>query len=160
MILGRRWRRHILPVGVLVVLSCGRADAQPTFAVGADVTFYGDNTEFRNPFREGETIFGAALRLSAISEVSDRIAITIGAFGNQRFGSDDGFELVRPILSLTVSGRRSRFVFGTFPVRSPETLSGPDLDGPIGCCRRSSARRWRSIAPTRPDCSGRSTAPG
>jgi hypothetical protein len=125
-----RWRRHILPVGLFVLLSCGTADAQPSLALGADVTFYGDNTEFRNPFREGETIFGAALRLSAISEVSDRIAITIGAFGNQRFGSDDGFELVRPILSLTVSGRRSRFVFGTFPVRSPETLSGPDLDGP------------------------------
>ena len=124
------------------------------------MTFYGDNTEFRNPFREGETIFGAALRLSAISEVSDRIAITIGAFGNQRFGSDDAFELVRPILTLTVNGRRSRFVFGTFPVRPPESLSGPDLDGPHRCCRRSSGRRWRSIGPTRPDCSGRSTAPG
>src|SRR5262245_5010110 len=106
-ILCRRSRRHIPVVGLLVLLSCGTADAQPSLAIGADVTFYGDNTEFRNPFREGETIFGAALRLSAISEVTDRIAITIGAFGNQRFGSDDAFELVRPILALTVSGQRS-----------------------------------------------------
>jgi hypothetical protein len=129
-ILCRRSRRHLPRVGLLVLLSCGTADAQPSLAIGTDVTFYGDNTEFRNPFREGETIFGAALRLSAISEVTDRIAITIGAFGNQRFGSDDAFELVRPILALTVSGRRSRFVFGTFPLRPPESLSGPDLDGP------------------------------
>jgi hypothetical protein len=113
-----------------MIVFSSAARAQPAVTLGADVTFYGDNTEFRNPFREGETIFGAALRVAAISEVTNRIAITIGAFGNQRFGSEDAFEIVRPVLALTVTGARSRFVFGTFPVRPPETLSGPDLDGP------------------------------
>jgi hypothetical protein len=127
---GHRGRWPVLRAGLLVILSCGTANAQPGLTVGADATFYGDNTEFRNPFREGETIFGAALRIAAISEVSDRIAITIGAFGNQRFGSDEAFELVRPVLTLAIRGRRSQFVFGTFPVRAPDTLSGPDLDGP------------------------------
>jgi hypothetical protein len=126
----RRWRLHSSLASVLLVFSCSTAHAQPTLLLGADLTFYGDNTEFRNPFREGETIFGAALQLAAISEVTDGIAITIGAFGNQRFGSEDAFELVRPVLALTIRGRRSRFVFGSFPARPPESMSGPDLDGP------------------------------
>jgi hypothetical protein len=130
----RRWRLNSsCPLALLigVVFSSG-ANAQPAVTLGADLIFYGDNTEFRNPFREGETIFGAALRLAAVSEVDDRIAITIGAFGNHRFGSERAFELVRPVLALTVSGQRSRFVLGTFAPRRPETTSGPDLDGPHG----------------------------
>ena len=81
--------------------------------VQTDLLFYGDNTEFRNPFREGETIFGAALRVAGVVDLNDRVRLSIGAFGNQRFGSDTSFEQVRPVLSLTVRGKRSSFIFGT-----------------------------------------------
>ncbi|MGH8639870.1 MAG: hypothetical protein ACREUZ_22315 [Burkholderiales bacterium] len=113
--------------------------AQEALTVGANVIFYGDNTEFRNPFREGETIFGAAARLDGRIEMTDTVGLTLGVFGNQRFGSDDAFELVRPILAMIVTGKRSSFVFGTFPsffepARSPRPgrLSGPDRTGPHG----------------------------
>src|SRR5215213_9907971 len=50
------------------VLTLGCGGWSPAFAqqhglsVAAKVLFYGDNTEFRNSFREGETLFGAAAR--------------------------------------------------------------------------------------------------
>lgn len=106
--------------------------AQDTLAIGANVLFYGDNTEFRNPFREGETIFGAATRLTVAAGLGDRTTLTLGALANQRFGSDDAFELVRPIVSLEVRGHRSAFIVGTFPPRAEAAVRGPDLGGPHG----------------------------
>ena len=91
---------------------------------------YGDNTEFRNPFREGETILGAAIRVAGVIDLNDRVKVSIGAFGNQRFGSEDSFEQVRPVLSLSVRGQRSAFVFGTLTAPNPDTPLGPDHDGP------------------------------
>jgi hypothetical protein len=91
---------------------------------------YGDNTEFRNPFREGETIFGAAVRAALDVTLSPRVTISLGAFGNQRFGSDKAFEQVRPVIALTTTGRRSTFVFGAFPGMTARTPIGPDRGGP------------------------------
>jgi hypothetical protein len=108
------------------------ASAQQGLTAGADVMFYGDNTEFHNPFREGETLFGAAARLDAGVELSDTVTLALGVFANQRFGSDDAFELVRPILSITVKGRRSRFVFGTLVTPRVGDPAGPDNAGPHG----------------------------
>ncbi len=93
---------------------------------------YGDNTEFRNPFREGETIFGAAVWMLADVDVNDRVTIALGGFGNLRFGSDDAFELVRPIVSLDVHGRRSSFVFGTLRAPRTDRPMGPDRMGAHG----------------------------
>ena len=106
------------------------ARAQEHVALGADVLLYGDNTEFRNPFREGETIFGAAARVTANIEMNPRTTLTLGVLGNQRFGSDDAFELVRPVIALSVKGTRSSFVFGVFPARRSDAPPGPDLGGP------------------------------
>jgi hypothetical protein len=106
--------------------------AQEHVALGTDVLLYGDNTEFRNPFREGETIFGAAARVTANLELNPRTTVTLGVVGNQRFGSDDAFELVRPVIALTVTGARSTFVFGAFPARRADAPQGPDLGGPHG----------------------------
>src|SRR5688572_8181352 len=61
------------------------ARAGQGLVLGADVIFYGDNTEFRNPFREGETIFGAAARLDGRVEISESVTLSLGVFGNQRF---------------------------------------------------------------------------
>jgi hypothetical protein len=106
--------------------------AQEHVTLRSDILFYGDNTEFRNPFREGETLFGTALRVSAVFDVNDRVRVTLGAFGNLRFGGDDAFEQVRPVVTLEVIGRRSSFVFGTLPPASVGTPPGPDRTGPHG----------------------------
>jgi hypothetical protein len=89
----------------------------------------GDNTEFRNPFRQGETIFGAAVRAAFDLELSPRASVLLGAFGNQRFGSDKAFERARPVIALTVRGRRSSFVFGTLPSLTAGSPAGPDRGG-------------------------------
>jgi hypothetical protein len=94
--------------------------------------FYGDNTEFHNPFREGETIFGAAIRVFALVDVNGRLTLTLGAFANERFGSEHAFEQVRPVLSLTVHGRRSAFILGALPAQAPSIPVGADREGPHG----------------------------
>ena len=124
-------RRFAVIAGVLVAsLDVENAVAQERLAIRSDVLFYGDNTEFRNPFREGETIFGAALRVAGVIDLNDRVRLSIGAFGNQRFGSEEAFEQVRPVLALTGRGRRSSFVFGTLPAAGVTTPPGPDRGGP------------------------------
>src|SRR3712207_3784231 len=64
-----------------------------------DLMLYGDNTEFRNPFREGETIFGAAARPALDIVVNPRVTITVGGVANQRFGGE-GFEEAKPVVAV------------------------------------------------------------
>ena len=136
-------RRRAL-AGVLAVLlpACaGRAVcAQEKVTLRSDLLLYGDNTEFRNPFREGETIFGAAVRVAVDLEINPRVSVALGGFGNQRFGSDQGFELARPVIALTVHGRRSAFAFGTLP---------PLVRRRAGRPRSSGAARAPPAAPAR-----------
>lgn len=108
----------------------GVASAQEKVTLRSDILLYGDNTEFRNPFREGETLFGAAVRVVADVDLNPRVTVTLGAFGNQRFGSDNGFDRARPVIALTVRGRRSAFAFGALPAPPVDGLSGPDRAGP------------------------------
>ena len=126
----RRARCLAVAVIVWVAVTCGTAGAQEPVTVRADFIFYGDNTEFRNPFREGETIFGAAVRLTATAPIGERADITFGALMNQRFGSDSAFELVRPVFALRVGNARSSFIFGTLPSSTPGVPPGPDRAGP------------------------------
>lgn len=104
--------------------------AQEKVTLRSDLLLYGDNTEFRNPFREGETIFGAAARVYADIDLNPRVSISLGGFANQRFGSAAAFERARPVIALTVHGRRSSFVFGTLPAPAVRAPSGPDRGGP------------------------------
>src|SRR5262245_26396901 len=120
---------------LLIVLAAGEAPeaaAQEHVTFSADVLFYGDNTEFRNPFREGETIFGTAVRPAVVFEPSGRARLILGALGNVRFGSDDAFETVRPVVALAIVGNRSTFEFGTLLMPRVVTAVGPDLGGPHG----------------------------
>jgi hypothetical protein len=116
----------------MALFRTSRADAQDRLTLSADLLFYGDNTEFRNPFREGETIFGTTGRLAASVDLNDRTSVTLGVFGNHRFGSDDAFELVRPVATLTVREGGSAFVFGTLPVRRQATTASALSSGPHG----------------------------
>jgi hypothetical protein len=115
-----------------LAIASGTAVAQERVTLQGDVLFYGDNTEFRNPFREGETIFGAAVRVAVSTDVNDRVRLALGAFGNLRFGGDDAFELVRPVVTLEIHGPRSSFRFGT--------LAGPDVAPPAGSAVRGPDR--------------------
>jgi len=108
----------------------GAALAQERVTLRSDVLLYGDNTEFRNPFREGETIFGAAARVFVEAGLGANASLSLGAFGNQRFGSEQAFDLARPVIALTVHGRRSSFVFGTLPALRDDGPMGPDRGGP------------------------------
>jgi hypothetical protein len=121
-----------LTIIVCAMGSANAAFAQPGLTLAADAIFYGDNTEFRNPFREGETIFGAAARVEGRIEISDAVTLALGVFGNQRFGGETSFELVRPVLALRVQGRRSRFIMGTLVTPRAGQPAGPDRTGPHG----------------------------
>ena len=126
-------RRFAALAGLLLAgVNPMNAEAQDRLAIRSDVLLYGDNTEFRNAFREGETMFGAAVRIAAVADLNERVSLSMGAFGHQRFGSDEALEQVRPVISLTVRGRRSSFVFGTLPAPTQEVPSGPDRGGPHG----------------------------
>jgi hypothetical protein len=106
------------------------AQAQESVIVGAEVFFYGDNTEFSNPFREGETLFGNAARVAVATDLGDRATLTGGMFGNRRYGSDRTFDLVRPVITLDIRAGASRFTFGT--LAPPRSDVGPDRGGPHG----------------------------
>ena len=105
--------------------------AQQGLTVGADVIFYGDNTEFQSPFREGETIFGASARLDGRVEINDAVTLSLGVLGNRRFGGAS-FDLVRPVIAMTVAHGRSRFIFGTLTTPVAGEPAGPDRTGPHG----------------------------
>jgi hypothetical protein len=107
-------------------------EGQEHITLRTDVMLYGDNTEFRNPFREGETIFGAAIRPTAEIDMNARVKVSLGAIANERFGGDSAFELVRPVVSVTFHGARSSFLIGTLPVRRLGTPEGPDRATPHG----------------------------
>lgn len=100
--------------------------------MAADVVLYGDNTEFRNPYREGETLFGTTVRVAGNIELNPRVRLELGAHGHVRFGSADAFESARPVIALEVGGPRSRFLFGTLPPARIAVEPGPDRTGPHG----------------------------
>jgi len=119
----------------VIAAICGSASlvsAQEHVTVRSDILFYGDNTEFRNPFREGETIFGASPRVAVVFGLGERVEIALGGFGNIRFGGDDAFDEAKPVVSLTFVGRRSTFVFGTLATPRAGRPAGPDRTGPHG----------------------------
>jgi hypothetical protein len=107
-------------------------EGQEHLTLRTDLMLYGDNTEFRNPFREGETIFGAAITPTAAIGINSRVSVNLGAVMNQRFGGEDAFELVRPVVSVTFGGARSTFVMGTLPMRRFDAPEGPDRGSPHG----------------------------
>ena len=128
-------RRVVTAVVILCIgwaLAVRTAVAQERITIAADVLLYGDNTEFRNPFREGETLFGAAPRVSAIFDLGDRAALQLGIFANQRFGSDKASDLTRPIISVTLRSGHSAFLFGTLETPRVADPLGPERTGPHG----------------------------
>jgi hypothetical protein len=122
-------RTAIFIAGCLL-LARGAAAQDVDYSLDATVTFYGDNTEFFNPFRDGETTIGTHALLVGEARTGDRLAIRAGVFGNQRFGSADAFEEVRPVFTLVIGPPQSRLILGTINTVRRSQGIGPDRSGP------------------------------
>ncbi len=121
-------RTAILIAGCLL-LARGAAAQDVDYSLDATVTFYGDNTEFFNPFRDGETILGTHVFVVGEARTSERLAIRAGVFGNQRFGSRKEFEDVQPVITLAIGSARSRLLLGTIRTGRRAFGMGPDRGG-------------------------------
>jgi hypothetical protein len=98
---------------------------------GADFLFYADNTEFANPFREGETQLGAAARVFVDVALSESATLRAGFFGRGRFGSHRFLEEAEPVIALELKRGTSRFLFGSLDTAAWRThVRGPDEDTP------------------------------
>jgi hypothetical protein len=113
-----------------MLLARAAAAQDVDYSLDAAATFYGDNTEFFNPFRDGETTLGIHGFVVGEARTSEHLAIRAGIFGNQRFGSSDAFEEWRPVISLVIRGPRSRLILGTIDTVRRAQGAGPDRSGP------------------------------
>jgi hypothetical protein len=79
------------------------------------------------------------VRAAVVFEMNERVQLSLGVFGNVRFGDED-VDQVRPVVALTINGRRSSFTFGTLNTPRAGTSAnvrdgavlGPDRTGPHG----------------------------
>ena len=116
-------------VATLVTVPCA-AQTPVTFAL--DSVFYGDNTEFFGPFRDGETIVGASQRVFADIEASDRATLRLGLYLMQRAGSASPVDRGLPIVTLILGTPRQRFILGTLDTGKRVAGIGPDATTPHG----------------------------
>jgi hypothetical protein len=119
---------------LLLVTWLTRADASAqTYVAGSDLLFYGDNTEFTNPFRSGETTFGISGRLFLDIVLNDTVTIRGGIFGLGRFGAHEFLEHAEPALALQLTRGASRFIFGSLETAAAAaSVTGPDEETPHG----------------------------
>jgi hypothetical protein len=118
---------------LLLLLACGfpNVASGQTFALESDLLFYGDNTEFTNPFRSGETIFGASGQIVLDVTLNETVTLRGGFFGLGRFGSHEFLEHAEPAIALQLSRGPSRLIFGSLEtVGQRHDINGPDLETP------------------------------
>ncbi|MGQ0737194.1 MAG: hypothetical protein ACT4QD_26555 [Acidobacteriota bacterium] len=121
-----RYRRTGLVV--ILVVAAQRAHAQ-SFAAGSDLLFYGDNTEFANPFRRGETIFGASGRVFVEATLNETVKVRGGFFGSGRFGAHEFLEHAEPMIALELARGPSRLIFGSLEtIQVRHDVVGPDRE--------------------------------
>ena len=102
-----------------------------TYAIDSDLVFYGDNTEFTNPFRLGETILGTSGRVLLEVTWNETVKLRGGLFGSGRYGSHEFLEHAEPAIALELSRGPSRFIFGSLEtVAWQHSVEGPDLETP------------------------------
>ena len=136
---------------ILTLVLVGRAAAQDRIVFVVDTTFYGDNTEFFNPWRDGETLLGAETRLFLDIDLNEHVTLRGGLFGDHRFGDAHNFENVRPILALHVKNDVTRFIIGSIESGTQQVGLGPDRLGPHGLLP---PLQRTSLAFSRPDEAG------
>jgi hypothetical protein len=105
--------------------------AGQTYAIESDLLFYGDNTEFTNPYRAGETIFGTSGRVLLDVTWNDTVKLRGGLFGSGRYGSHEFLEHAEPAIALELSRGPSRLIFGSLDtIAWRQDVDGPDLETP------------------------------
>jgi len=109
-----------------------RCLAQVPATLKLDAVFYGDNAEFFNRFRSGETILGWNGRLFWDIELSDRAALRLGVYALERIGSESSFDRGLPIISIAFGTPRHRFILGTLETGDRRQGVGPDRTTPHG----------------------------
>jgi hypothetical protein len=109
------------------------ASAQiPPLTLHTRLVFYGDDTEFSNQFRPGETIVGTYALAFLDAAIGDRLIVRAGGFGNWRLGSEQPIDQGHPVLALIVSHGPQQFIFGTLETMRHVRGDGPDRTGPHG----------------------------
>lgn len=112
----------------LVVIMATPAAAQ-TYTAAADILFFGDNTEFANPFREGETVLGVSGRVFLDVAINDAVSLRGGFFGSGRFATHGPLDNYEPMVALEVKRGGSRFIFGSLETTQTQVeVEGPDRE--------------------------------
>ncbi len=118
-----------VPRTLLMAAWLGLLAASPVFAQRLvwrnEFTFYGDNTEFFTPFREGETLLGGQFKSFLRLETSTHTEVLAGVFGDQPSGSDEFLESVKPLLSFRYRTDHSLGVLGTLETEDRHGLLEP-----------------------------------
>ena len=83
------------------------------FTWESGTTFYGDNTEFFNPYRVGQTILGAQMQTYVSVAPGPRTQVIVGAYGDHRSGRSDFFNEVKPLLGFRYHTPTSLGALGT-----------------------------------------------
>lgn len=125
-------RVALLAVTTLLVARSAGAQSAVDYSLDVSARFFGDNTEFFNPFRTGQTLLGTDATIVGEARLSPRLAIRGGVFGLQSFGADRSLDQVRPVLSLVIGPPHSRFILGTLETVRRSDGVGPDRTSPHG----------------------------
>ncbi|HUE89182.1 MAG TPA: hypothetical protein VMO26_24140 [Vicinamibacterales bacterium] len=111
---------------ILLLAVPAHAGAQ-TYTFGADLLFFGDNTEFANPFRSGETTLGVSGQIFVDVSLNDAVTLRGGLFGLGRFGAHEFLDHAEPAIALEIARGPSRFVFGSLrTITTRQDVVGPD----------------------------------
>jgi hypothetical protein len=117
---------------VIALLLPAHVFAQTPVTLKIETAFFGDNTEFFNPFRAGETILGAYQRIFLTLQPSERAELRLGVFASELAGSHSPFERVLPIVALHLGTPRHRLILGTLETAQRRDGLGPDRTTPHG----------------------------
>ena len=124
--------RAVLVLAACLALPAPAAAQVKDLNLTGRVVFYGDDTEFSNPFRTGQTLLGTFGTLTLDATITDRLTLRAGVFGDTRHGSERAFERIRPVFSLVIRERQSTFILGTLDTSRHLDGSGPDRTTPHG----------------------------
>lgn len=90
-----------------------------------DFAFYGDDTEFFNDFREGQTLLGTWASTWLELRPGPRTSLRAGVFLNEFFSEDGELDPVLPILGFRYRGRLHDVVLGTLETVERHGLADP-----------------------------------
>jgi len=141
----------LVAVATVFLIAPARVIAQERLDLKLDLTFYGDNTEFFNPWREGETLLGTESRIFLDLVFNEHVTLRGGIFGNHRFGDTNNFHIVRPVAAIHFQNNYPKFVIGSIESGTQEVGAGPDQLGPHGLLP---PLQRESLAFSRPDEAG------